>query len=159
MLRTMEFERAANSMGLKRLIAEFLSIWKHQVKQPQLQPVCIMLEVQGNSENLFTKMNPRKNFAYLAYLGGLLENWLTLVQVTEARFVYLRVHGEKYCTNWWKNRACVDSHPYILPACTKPHPATFCSSSSLGEKPVTAHRCHHEELTGFNSNPCVPLLS
>lgn len=62
LLRTMEFEKAANNMGLKRLIAEYLSIWKYDMKQLQLQHVCTIPEVQGNSDNLY-KAEPKNNFS------------------------------------------------------------------------------------------------
>lgn len=155
LLRTMEFERAPNSMGLKRLIAGYLSVWKHEVNQPRLQPVCTIPEVQGNGDNLFTKLNPKKSLACLAYLGCLQDIWLCMVQVTEARLVYVSVCMGKNIVQTGptlEKQGLYSFTSIYSPTCTKVHLETFCSSSSLGEKPATTHRCHHEEETGFNSN-------
>lgn len=158
LLRTMDFERAPNSMGLRRLIAEFLSLWTHEVRQLWLQPVCTMPEVQGNSKNLFTNLNPRKSLACLAYLGCLLEIRLDMVQVTEAKCVFMGKNIAQTGPTLKKQGLCSFTSIYC-PHLHQTSPWNFLLLSSLGEKPETAHRCHHEEHTGFNSSLGVPLLS
>lgn len=117
---------------------------------------------------IFTKLNVRQGPASLACLCCLQDIQLSVVQVIKTRNFFSICLGDTLVQTG-PNIEKQGLYKFTSSTCTKFDLETFCSLSSLGEKAVTTHRYHHEELTALNSilvslshlklpnNPWAPL--